>query len=280
VRTIAAALAAALAVVPMAAAADTDRVRIGGSSTTRDFSPRTAVVVTSPEAYVRTTFDGDHGRWRGPSCAVPSNPSLSRDVAIAWSVALSDRYRSAEEAALAARTHASLPLVERGDLKLPHRIRGKDVGTIRAEYVVAATPQEYGWAELGLGIPLTRGVFALARFWSTGPSFACIVGATVAKQWHRDAVAAALARVVVDGNLPAARITAYAQRRRVVGFVSDGFGHPVVAVQVAVERRVRGTWRRADSAATDAGGHYRAATLPGTVRVTLGSLRSAPVRIR
>jgi hypothetical protein len=280
VRKIVAALAIALCAVPIVAAGDTDRVRVGGSSATRAFSPRTHVVVTSPDDYVRTGFDGDHGDWRGPLCVVSSNASLSGEVAVSWSIGFSNRYRTAGEAADRGRTFRDLLIVQRAELKIPHRIRGKKVGSIIGEYVLAATRQEYGWAEIGLGIPLTRGVFVAARFWSTGPSFRCTVGGTASELWHLQAAQAAVARVVIDGNLPAARLTAYPQRRRVVGFVSDGFGHPLVGVQVTVERLVRGAWRRVGSAATDASGHYRAGTLPGTVRVTLGSLRSAPVRVR
>jgi hypothetical protein len=275
-----AALGIALFAVPLAAASDTDRVRIGGSSATRAFSTRTHVVVTSPEAYVRTGFDGDHGDWRGPLCAVPSNPSLSGEVEVSWTVGFSNLYRTAAEAADRGRTFRDLPIVQRGRLKIPHRIRGKNAGSIVGAYVLAATRQEHGWAEIGLGIPLTRGVFVAARFWSTGPSFRCTVGGTSSELWHLQTAEAAVAGVVIDGNLPAARLTAYPQHRRVVGFVSDAFGHPLVGVRVSVERMVRRTWRRAGSAATNASGHYRAATLAGTVRVTFGSLRSVPVRVR
>lgn len=279
-RGIVAALAVALGAVPLAAAADTDRVQVGGSSTTRGFSARTHVGVTSPDDYVRTGFDGDHGDWRGPVCVVSSSPSLSGEVSISWGVGFSDRYRTAAEAADRGRTFRTLPIVQKAEIKVPHRIRGKEVGTIRGAYVLASTPQEYGWAEIGLGIPLTRGVFVTAQFWSTGPSFGCTVGGTASRLWHLQAALAAAARVVIEGNLPATRLTAYAQRRRVVGFVSDGFGHPVVGVEVRVERMVRGAWRRAGSASSNASGYYRAATLPGTVRAKVGSLRSAPVRIR
>ena len=125
------------------------------------------------------------------ACVVSSNPSLSDEVEISWSLAFSDRVRTAADAARRARTFADLPIVEQDRLELPHRIRGRNVGTIVASYVLAATRQEYGWAELGLGIPLTRGVFAAARFWSTGPSFACTVGGTASKHLHRDAAVTA-----------------------------------------------------------------------------------------
>lgn len=277
---IAVALALALCAVPIAFAADTDRVQVGGSSATKGFSPRTYVAVTAPEGYARTGFDGDHGDWRGPLCVVSSNPSLSSEVAISWAVAFSKTYRTAAEAADRGRTFSDLPTVKLGEVEIPHRIRGKEVGGIVASYVIAASPQEYAWTEIGLGIPLTRGVFAAARFWSNGPSFRCTVGGTAERLWHLSAAEASAARVVIEGNLPAARLTAYGQHRRVVGFVSDGFGHPLIGVAVTIQRNTRGRWHRVGTASTNASGFYRATALPGTVRVTLGSLRSKAVRVR
>jgi hypothetical protein len=267
-------------VVPIAVAADTDRIQVGGSGSTRGFSRQTYVTVTTPGGYSRTGFDGDAGSWRGPRCVVSSNPSLSDDVSIPWSVGFSDSYRTAEEAADRGRTFRDMPTVERGTIEIPHRIRGKEVGGISGYYILAQTQQEYAWAEIGLGIPLTRGVFVAARFWSTGPSFACTVGGTAARLWHLQAAEAAAGLVAIDGNLPAARLTAHAQRRRVVGFVSDGFGHPVVGARVTLERKVGRSWRRGGSASTNASGFYRALALPGLVRAAHGSLRSRTVRVR
>lgn len=279
-RKIGVALAIALAAVPSAAAADTDRVQVGGSGSTRDFSRQTYVTVTAPDAYVKTGFDGDHGDWRGPPCIVSSNPSLSDDVSVSWTVGFSDSYRTAEEAADRGRTFRDMPTVQQGTIEIPHRIRGKEVGGITGYFILAQTRQEYGWAEIGLGVPLTRGVFVAARFWSTGPSFRCAVGGTSSELWHLQAALAAAERVVIDGNLPAARLRANGQRRRVVGFLSDGFGHPVVGVRVRIDRKVGPSWRRAGWASTNASGYYKALALPGVVRAAFGSLRSRAVRVR
>lgn len=279
-RRILVALAIALTAIPSAAAADTDRVQVGGSSATRAFSPQTYVSVTSPDGYVRIGFDGDHGDWRGPLCIVSSNPSLSSEVSVSWTVGFSNTYRSAEEAADRGRTFRDLPLVQRAAIEIPHLIRGREVGKIPSFYLLAATRQEYGWAELGLGIPLTGGVFTAARFWSTGPSFRCTVNGVSSDVWHPQTALAALGRVVVDGNLPAARVTARAQGRRVSGQVSDGFGHPLVGVRVALERRIGRRWHRAGSASTDAAGSYGARAGRGLIRAAVGSRRSAAVRVR
>ena len=277
-------LALALIAVPSAGAADTDRVQVAGrgQNSTRGFPAQTFVAVTSPENYRRVNFDGDAGNWRGPPCIVSWNPSFSKDVNISWSVGFSDAYRSAEEAAEAF-TSADTSIFRRGTLDIPHRIRGKSVGDIQAYFVLAQYQGEdgTGWAELGLGIPLTRGIFVDARFWATGPSFDCNVGALPGRAWHRDALLITAERgVVIDGNLPAARLTAHAQRRRVAGFVSDGFGHPVVGVRVFLERRVGRGWRRAGAATTNASGFYSALSLSGLVRAAHGSLRSKAVRVR
>ena len=266
---------------PIALAADVDRVQVGapGRNTTRGFSPQTHVVVTSPETYARTSFDGDSGNWRGPICVVSPNPSLNGEVRISWSVDFSDAYPTAEEAADRGRRFRDLPTVSRGTLAVPHRIRGKNVGGISANYVLGQSSAEDAWAEIGLGIPITRGVTAIATFWSSGPSFDCNVGGTTARQWHQDAVEAAAAAIVVDGNLPPAHLTAHGQRRHVAGFLTDGFGHPVVGARVAIARKVGRSWRRSGSATTNASGFYRALALPGLARAEVGSLRSRPVRV-
>jgi hypothetical protein len=280
VRTILVALAIALTVVPGATAADTDRVQVGGSNSTQGFSRQTYVTATSPDGYVRKGFDGDHGDWRGPLCVVSSNSSLSGEATVSWTIAFSKSYRTAEEAADQGRTFRDLPLVQRAPIEISHVIRGREVGKIASFSILAATREEYGWAELGLGIPLTQGVFAAARFWSTGPSFRCTVSGVSSDVWHRQVALAAAKRVVVDGNLPAARVSARAQGRRIAGAISDGFGHPLVGVRVTLERKVGRGWRRAGSATTDAGGRYGALVARGLVRAAVGSRRSAPVRVR
>lgn len=282
-RKIGVALAIALIAVPGAAAADTDRVQVGGSSSTRGFSRQTYVTVTAPDAYTKIDFDGDAGNWRGPLCLVSSYPSLSSDVHVAWGVGFSKEDRSAEEAADRGRTFRDLETAQRGTIEVPHRIRGKKVGEILAQFIIGQSPDEdsTGWAEIGVGIPMRRGVFVRARFWSTGPSAAsCTVAGTPSRLWHRDAVLAAAGGLAIDGNLPAARVTAHAQRRRVAGFVSDGFGHPVVGVRVSLERKVGRGWRRAGAASTNAAGFYSALSFPGLVRAVNGSLRSRAVRVR
>ena len=283
-RTLFVSLGLALAIAPIATAADVDRIQVGqpGRNTTKGFSPQTSVVVTTPDAYTKIDFDGDAGNWRGPLCFASSYPSLSKDVHIAWGVGFSREDRSAEEAADRGRTFRDQETAQRGTIDIPHRIRGQKVGEILAHFIIGQSSAEdsTGWAEIGVGIPMTRGVFARARFWSTGPSgAACTVAGTPPRLWHRAAVIAAASGLAIDGNLPAARVTAHAQRRRVAGFVSDGFGHPVVGVRVSLERKVGRGWRRAGSATTNASGFYSALSLPGLVRAAHQSLRSKAVRV-
>jgi hypothetical protein len=272
-----------LIAVPAAAAAGVaDRVQVGqpGRNTTRAFSPSTHVLVQAPGRYVATAFDGDSGSWRGPLCVVGSNRSLSKDATVAWAVTFSNRFRSADEAAAAARTFDDLPVASRLELEVPHVVRGRTVGTIRAVAVVGASRSEHGWHELGLGLPLTRGVFAGVRFWSTGPSFRCAVDDVPSEVWHRETVHAAANSLVVDGNLPVARITAAGAKGLVRGRVVDGFGHAVVGVPVVVERKDGRRWRRAGRAITDGTGAYRAKAASGLVRARVGAAVSGPTRAR
>jgi hypothetical protein len=273
-------LTVALGAVATAAAIGTDRVQVGGSSATRGFSRETFVAVTAHDAYTRTGFDGDHGDWRGPLCVVSSNPSLSSEMRMSWTIGFTNSYRTAEQAADFARTFRDMPTVERGKIDIPHRIRGKGVGDIEAHLVLAQTSQEYAWAEIGVAIPLTRGVFATARFFSSGPPFKCNVGFTFEREWHLSFARVAVEGVAIEGNLPAAYVTVHGRLRRVVGFVTDGFRHPVVRARVTIQRKVGSKWRYAGSALTDGSGFYSAKARPGRTRAVVASLRSRAVYVR
>ncbi|MDQ5820976.1 MAG: hypothetical protein M3540_06010 [Actinomycetota bacterium] len=51
----------------VALAQETDGVAVGGSNTTRAFSPALVVNVAPLPEFRRTGFDGNSGSWEGPS---------------------------------------------------------------------------------------------------------------------------------------------------------------------------------------------------------------------
>lgn len=271
--------------VPLALAQEIDRVQVGlpGRNTTRGFSSATYLTAHAPEGYRRAS-EGRMLKWVGPTCVPPTMPQFAAELAITWGIGFDNGVRTAEQAAEKARTFSDWTVVERSAIAIPHVIRGREVGKLPGFYVIGAAREEGGWHEGGLGISMSRGVFALGEFWSRANTFRCIVNGVESRAWHLDATRRAIAAIAVDGNLPPARVTARARGRRVAGQVTDGFGHPVAGVRVTFERRVGRTWRRAGAGASDALGRYDARPRQsGTIRavVTFGvTVRSGPVRVR
>ena len=99
-----------------------------------------------------------------------------------------------------------------------------------------------------IAFPLCRGVIAVAHFSTLEPSTNSpnpfgtylVDDGTDVQVWNRDHVSAALDGVVVDGYLPAARLTAAARGKTVRGRLIDCLGHPMpgVAVKVGTTRAV------------------------------------------
>jgi hypothetical protein len=265
----------------LAGAGETDRVVVGqpGRNSTRGFSPALFVTVTAPLEYERT---GDR-RWTGPRCEVSGRPSLSSEVFITWGVRFDDVRKTAAEAARAALTFEWTTV---GDepVAVSHVVAGRTVGTMPGHLLLTDVQAEQGWHEGSIAFSLGRGVFATAEFWGRGPPFDCLVAGTPVSQWQRTAVLSALRSVQLEGNLPPARVTAGARSGRVVGVVTDSFGHVLAAVGVKLERRDGGRWGVVGAGATDRNGRYSlAARASGTYRVTATlartSARSRPVRV-
>jgi hypothetical protein len=269
-----------------AAAAVTDRVRIGGSSTTRFFSAASFVVVTSPaELDTRRTVDGRSGTWEGPPCEVAGRPELATPVAMSWSVYFS-RSASPEAAARESFTF-EWETVEQGPVAVPHVVAGRTVGTIPGVFVVTDSRSDVGYHESAVGFPLGRGVFGASRYWSRGNALVCTVRSSAGPRpiatWHRAKAREAVTLVQVEGSLPPARVTARAAARGVTGRVTDAFGHPDAGAVVRLERRLRGRWRAAGSARTRPNGTFTIrSTARGTLRVVAtvatASATSRPVR--
>jgi Carboxypeptidase regulatory-like domain len=289
------AVAAVLAAVPLAlAAGETDRVQVGGPgrALTRGFSPATFVEVSAPSDYARVDFDGDGGTWKGPAYRAEGKQDLGGDAKVEWEVVF-DREPTSAEAAARAHLGHGWTSVDSGPLAVPHLIGGRSVGRLSAFYVITRGPADSAQHEATLGIPLSRGVFAVARFSFLDPSSdsagggygAYVVdGSTLASTWNRQQAALALRRVAVDGSLPPALVTTVRSGRVVGGAVRDRFAQPVAGARVTLERRAGPGWRRVGTTRTSLSGAYSVrARLRGTYRVTavLGGFaaRSGAVRV-
>ena len=87
--------------------------------------------------------------------------------------------------------------------------------------------------------------------------------------------------VRLEGNRPAARVTAVAQGKSVSGLVTDCDAHPVAGLAVQLQQRTGSSWRTVSSARTSAGGKYSLAVRStGLHRVRAETRTSAPVRVR
>jgi hypothetical protein len=268
-----------------AGAQDVDRVSVGGSNTTRGFSPALFVTVTTLPDFHRTGFDGNSGGWEGPVCDFAPNPRLSGPISLTWSVGFDDDVRSAEQAAREVLTF-EWTTIESGPIPIPHLVGGRQVGTIPGFFVLTDAQSRTGYHESALGFPLGRGVHAAVEFWSRGNALECTVRGIPVANWHRDTARATIRQVRLEGNLPPARVTARARAgRRVTGSVADSYGHPDVGVAVRLEKRAGGRWRAVRSGRTSARGAYSLRTSGRgsyrTVATLAGvSARSAAVRSR
>jgi hypothetical protein len=281
------ALAGALALgAGVAAAEETDRVQVGvpGINSTRGFSPALFVTLTAPLEYQRA----DEGRWNGPRCEVPGRPDLSGDLFITWRVGFDDIRSTAAEAARAHMTF-EWAVVGEGSVAVSHVVAGRTVGTLPGYFLLTDSRSEQGWHEGSIAFSLGknargRGVYATARFWGRGIPFRCTVVGTPVSQWQRTGVTSALQSVQLEGNLPPARVTVRARSGRVLGEVTDSFGHFLAGVGVKLERREGRRWRAVRSGVTDRDARYTLrAPGKGTYRVTASlagvRARSNPVRL-
>jgi hypothetical protein len=270
--------------VAVAAAQETDRVRVGGSNVTRGFSTALVVTVTTLPDFRRTGFDGNSGGWEGPVCDFAPNPRLSGPISLTWGVGFDGDVRSAEEAARENLTF-EWTTIESGPAEVTHLVGGREVGTIPGFFVLTDAQSQVGYHESGLGFPLGRGVYAAVEFWSRGNGLECTVRGTPVATWHRDTARAATRQVRLEGNLPPARVTARARSGRVSGAVTDSFGHPEAGIAVRLEKRAGRRWRTVRSGRTTSTGAYSLRTRGSAsyrVTATLAgvSARSAPVRSR
>lgn len=289
---------AACLIVPAATAAPTDRVQVGrpGQNATAGFplGLYTSVELL-PDYRAVDRFDGTSRDWVGPRY---SSGSLGGDSTIDWHVGF---VRAASAVAAAEGTLGVFPwpIVERPQVRVPHRVGSRTVGSIPAAALLTKGPGDNNAQyQSALAFPLCRGLFATAKFSllspssdHTGdPSKPFLVNGVPARQWNHDRAVEALAQVTLDGYLPAGRVTARAAGRAVRGTVRDCRGHAMPGIQV---RLVSGRATVARTRAAANGSYRLTAPRPGRYRVqvaltvtgkggsgTRRDARAATVRVR
>jgi hypothetical protein len=272
-KTAAAMLVLAGVLLPGATAATTDRVQVGrpGQNATAGFPLGLYTTVTVlPKYRALGRFDGESRNWAGPVYRAASGLG-DRPSTIDWQVT----FVRAGSAAAAARSSLAQawPVAERPQVRVPHRIGSRAVGSVPAAALLTKAPGDNNAQyESALAFPLCRGLFATAKFsllnpgseYGSDPSDAFLVDGAPAKTWNHDRALDALAQVALVGHLPLGRVTARAAGRAVSGVARDCRGDALAGIEV----RLLGG--RAVLARTKAGanGSYRlVAPRAGTYRV-------------
>jgi hypothetical protein len=286
---------AALSAAGLAFAQVEDRIilRATGGNAVAHYSPALAAVAVSPPEYSRgCCYDSNGGEWTGPRYQATGRADLGGDSKYDWTVGVAVRAGGTRAALIANLTH-DWPVASEGQQPVEHRVGGRAVGTIGGYWVLTRSPIEGAndaRMEAAVGFPLCDGNTAYAKFSlllpsgdSAGGSIGYgeyLINGMHPTDWNAEKAMQSIRGVRLEGNRPAARVTAVARGRRVSGRVADCNAHPLAGLAVQLQQRT-GSWRTVSSARTSAGGTYSfAARSAGTYRVRAGARTSSPVRVR
>ncbi len=265
-----------------------------GGNPLAHYSPTLAAVVVSPPEYSRgCCYDHDGGEWTGPRYQATGRADLGGDSKYNWTVGVAVRAGATRAALIANLTH-DWPVTSEGQQEIEHRVAGRRVGTIGGYWVLTRSPfagADDAQMEAAVGFPLCDGNTAYAKFSLLLPS-GNSAGGTIGfgeylingrrpTDWNAEKAMQSIRGVRLEGNRPAARVTAAARGRRVSGRVADCNAHPLAGLTVQLQRRAGRSWRKVSSGRTEAGGTYSLAVRSaGTYRVRAGTRTSAAVRVR
>ena len=272
-KTLAAGLALSCVLLSAATAATKDRVQVGrpGQNATAAFPLGLYTSVTVlPKYRALGLFDGESRNWAGPAYRAASGLG-GRPSTIDWQVTFV-RGGSAAAAVRGSLTQA-WAVAERPQVRVPHRVGARVVGTIPAAAVLTKAPGDNNAQyESALAFPLCRGLFATAKFslvnpgaqYGTDPDDTFLVNGTPAQTWNHDRALDALRQVALEGHLPLGRITARAAGRAVTGTARDCRGDALAGIEV---RLSSGRTTVARAKATADGSYRLTAPRAGTYRV-------------
>jgi hypothetical protein len=265
-----------------------------GGNVLEHYSPTLAAVVVSPPEYSRgCCYDSNGGEWTGPRYQATGLATLGADSKYDWSIGVAVRAGATRAALIANLTH-DWPVTSEGEQEVEHRVAGRRVGTIGGYWVLTRSPfggSDDARMEAAAGFPLCDGNTGYARISLLLPS-GDSAGGTIGfgeylingrrpTDWNAEKAMQSIRGVRLEGNRPAARVSAAARGRRVSGRVADCNAHPLAGLTVQLQRRAGRAWRKVTSGRTGAGGTYSlAARSAGTYRVLAGTRPSKSVRVR
>lgn len=291
-RPVIAGAAVALVCASVASATVTDRFRIATEPEGRGYSPSLVLSITSPPKYVLDYAGrlGNDGHWKGPRAQATLRPSLGGDATLDWSAGV---YRApAAPATFLANRAQNWAVVAQGVEPVERRVGGRAAGAIASRWVLTQGSVMAGEAryEAGLLIPicgrtLLVNVSALSPSGdSAGGSMGFgeyVIEGMKPTVWNRLQVLETFRGMRLDGNLPAARVTAARRGGTIAGTATDCNRQPLAGQRVVLERARGGQWVRAAVGKTTATGAYALrSSEAGTYRVEVAGKRSAPVRVR
>ncbi|HUH14545.1 MAG TPA: hypothetical protein VML35_01530 [Gaiellaceae bacterium] len=269
----------------------TDRFRVASEPEAKGYPASLVLSITSPPKYVLDYAGrlGNDGHWKGPRAQATLRPSLGGEATLGWSAGV---YRApAAPATFLANRAQSWAVVAQGVEPVERRVGGRDAGAIASRWVLTQGSVMAGEAryEAGLLIPicgrtLLVNVSALSPSGdSAGGSMGFgeyVIEGMKPTEWNRIQVLETFKGMRLEGNLPAARVTAARRGRTIAGAARDCNRKPLAGQAVSLERQSGARWTRVAGGKTTATGTYSLrARGAGTYRVVAGDRRSAVVRI-
>lgn len=292
-RTAATAGFVAVVTVPLALAQVTDRYRVSSAPYGVGYPQSLHVVIVSPPDYVRDSIGrlGNDGHWKGPRYEASARPSLGGESGLDWSASI-EKYPATRASILANLVHDWKPIAQ-GTEPIERRVGGRAAGAITGTWVLTQADAMAGEAryEAAIVFPLCG---RTAHVWisaltpsgdSAGGTMGFgeyyVKGSIKPTDWNREQVMTTLRGIALDGNLPAARVTARRSGRAIVGAVADCTRRPVAGQVITLQRRSGAAWKAAGRGTTRANGAYSVpARVAGVYRVLVGARASNSVTVR
>lgn len=284
---------ASLAVAPLAGATAVERFSVGSDPEARGWSRGLHVVLSSPAEYERAYVGrgGNDGQWTGPEYWATLSRSLGGRATIDWGVDIA-RAAGAAAAVRAGWVH-DWPEIEQGTEAIERTVGGRPAGAIAGTWILSRADYANDLAQyegaVAFGVCGRWAVVRISTLLPSGDSAGgsmgygdyLVNGAVEPSVWNRERLLDSIRAVRLEGNLPAARVSAARRGRAVAGAARDCFGAPLARVQVTLERRAGRRWVKAGTGRTSVTGSYSiAARTPGLYRAAVGGRRSAPVGVR